>query len=540
MVAWLLASAPGSASPAARAHGVPSQGEGGVGSDARPTAGADAGTVSPAKPSPFPAREPLPAPPAQPKPSPFPTSEPVPAPPVQPKPSPFPESTPEPVPAPAATGIPTPAGAAVAPEAKPEPSYDDLVRRIEALEKASDERTPPPAPRSTAGAFTQNRFNPDLSIVTDLAFVGTSITDRSAQTLAIPGYLEESDRTGKLRGINFNYLELAFNAAVDPYFDFFGVVTVEPGGATVEEAYVDTRHLRFGFQLRIGKFLSAFGRLNGMHKHFWDFYDQPLVYEAFMGSEGFKNPGLRVSWTAPVDFLLQFSFEVFQGVSDESPTFNAVGYDLTATDGTHSSSTAPFVPALYVGSLKTSFDFGDHVFLLGASAMYGHSTQTRIEGLPTDMAFSAPGTVLYDAELTYKYLISSYRSITWQSEYLGRLSSGDLALASNDTIHAADKKQGGFYSQLVWRFDEPGRWRVGARFDLLAQNSLTIDGVGQPLDNMLQRYTAMLEFSPTEFSRFRLQYAFDRSRTLNGSQKDVHEVLLQMNIAVGPHGAHSF
>jgi hypothetical protein len=57
---------------------------------------------------------------------------------------------------------------------------------------------------------------------------------------------------------------------------------------------------------------------------------------------------------------------------------------------------------------------------------------------------------------------------------------------------------------------------------------------------MLQRYTTMLEFSPTEFSRFRLQYAFDRSRYLNGVQKDVHEVLLQMNIAVGPHGAHSF
>jgi hypothetical protein len=91
---------------------------------------------------------------------------------------------------------------------------------------------------------------------------------------------------------------------------------------------------------------------------------------------------------------------------------------------------------------------------------------------------------------------------------------------------------------------------VGERFDLLTQNSIskdgvawnppTADGVRQPLDNMLQRYTTMLEFSPTEFSRFRLQYAFDRSRFLDGVQKPVHEVLLQMNIAVGPHGAHSF
>jgi hypothetical protein len=170
--------------------------------------------------------------------------------------------------------------------------------------------------------------------------------------------------------------------------------------------------------------------------------------------------------------------------------------------------------------------------------MYGHSTQTH--GSPTDVAFNAPGTVLYDAELTYKYLISSYRSLTWQSEYLGRVSSGDLALASDGIIHAASKKQSGFYSQVIARFDQPGRWRAGARFDLLTQNAFTIDGVGQPLHNLLQRYTTMLEFSPTEFSRFRLQYAFDRSRTLNGAQRDVHEVLLQMNIAVGPHGAHSF
>jgi hypothetical protein len=114
---------------------------------------------------------------------------------------------------------------------------------------------------------------------------------------------------------------------------------------------------------------------------------------------------------------------------------------------------------LYVGSLKTSFDSGNHVFLLGASAMYGHSTQTH--GSPTDVAFSAPGTVLYGAELTYKYLISSYRSVTWQSEYLGRVSSGDLALASDGLIHHQSKKQGGFYSQLIWRFDQPGRLEGG-------------------------------------------------------------------------------
>jgi hypothetical protein len=393
---------------------------------------------------------------------------------------------------------------------------------------------------STAGAFTQNLFNPDLSVITDLSFAGANLKDPTAEALTVPGFLDETAREGKRQGINFNYLELALSASVDPYFDFFGVVTFAPEEIGVEEAYVDTRQLPFGFQVRLGKFLSSFGRQNGMHKHYWDFADTPLVYEGLIGGEGVKNPGLRLSWTAPVDFLLQLNAEVYQGVFDESPTFNATGYELTAVNGTTLSSSAPFVPGLYVGSVKASFDVGDHVFLAGASVMYGHSTQSRIEGENTDQAFSAPGTVLYDAELTYKYLISSYRSLTWQSEYLGRFSTGDLALASDGIVHRETKKQGGLYSQLVWRFDEPGQWRVGTRFDLLAQNSIAIDGVSQPLATMLQRYAAMLEYSPTEFARFRLQYAFDRSRYFEGARKDVHEVLLQVNIAVGPHGAHSF
>lgn len=426
-----------------------------------------------------------------------------------------------------------------APQNKP-PSYDDLLHRVEALEAVAAERSPEPSPRSTAATFVQNRFNPDLSIIADFAAVGINVNDATAETLTVPGFIDRSNREGQLRGINFDYLELAFASAVDPYFDFFSVITLAPSGFDIEETYVDTRQLPFGFQLRIGKFFSAFGRLNSMHQHVWDFYDQPLVYEAFMGLEGWKNPGVRLSWTAPVDFLLQLNFEVFQGVSDESPIYNATAYDVTAQNGTVLSAKAPFVPALYVGSAKTSFDFGDNVFLLGASVMYGHSTRTRIDRMPTDMAFSAPGTILYNGELTYKYLLSSYRSVTWQSEYLGLLSSGDLALAADGLVHSANKKQGGFYSQVIWRFDDPGRWRVGARFDLLDQNTYTVDGVAQALDNMLQRYTTMLEYSPSEFSRFRLQYAYDRSRFLDGTRKDVHEVLLEMNIAIGPHGAHSF
>jgi hypothetical protein len=50
------------------------------------------------------------------------------------------------------------------------------------------------------------------------------------------------------------------------------------------------------------------------------------------------------------------------------------------------------------------------------------------------------------------------------------------------------------------------------------------------------RNTLMLDFSPSEFSRFRLQFAQDKSRLgLTDNQ-----VFLQYIVSLGAHGAHKF
>jgi hypothetical protein len=55
---------------------------------------------------------------------------------------------------------------------------------------------------------------------------------------------------------------------------------------------------------------------------------------------------------------------------------------------------------------------------------------------------------------------------------------------------------------------------------------------GQPY-----RATGSLEFNPTEFSRIRLQYNYDKSAR---AEKENHEVFLQVILGVGAHGAHPF
>jgi hypothetical protein len=51
------------------------------------------------------------------------------------------------------------------------------------------------------------------------------------------------------------------------------------------------------------------------------------------------------------------------------------------------------------------------------------------------------------------------------------------------------------------------------------------------------RLTGALEFNPTEFSRIRLQYNYDR---FTGNGEVNNEVFLQTILAIGAHGAHPF
>ena len=50
------------------------------------------------------------------------------------------------------------------------------------------------------------------------------------------------------------------------------------------------------------------------------------------------------------------------------------------------------------------------------------------------------------------------------------------------------------------------------------------------------RNTAMVDWSPTEFSRLRLQFAVDKSRI---GVTD-NQLLLQYILSLGAHGAHRF
>ena len=52
--------------------------------------------------------------------------------------------------------------------------------------------------------------------------------------------------------------------------------------------------------------------MNDQHQHAWDFYDAPLVYQAFLGGQ-YQNNGLQVKWIAPTETFLEFGGEIGNG-----------------------------------------------------------------------------------------------------------------------------------------------------------------------------------------------------------------------------------
>jgi hypothetical protein len=92
------------------------------------------------------------------------------------------------------------------------------------------------------------------------------------------------------------------------------------------------------------------------------------------------------------------------------------------------------------------------------------------------------------------------------------------------------------------------QWRAGYRYDRLdhgdVSNGIVNNGLGPtaadfPLlmtEHNPSKHTVMVDWSPTEFSRVRLQFAQDKSRA--GITDD--QVLLQYIFSLGAHGAHKF
>ena len=353
---------------------------------------------------------------------------------------------------------------------------------------------------NTSAPFSQNAYLPDIALILNMGAVGRNVKNSDYEHFAIPGFIDAGDAElpfNKDRGFNLNYAEVAMHSTVDPYFDAFAIFHLHPDAFEIEEAYVKTRALPAGFTVKVGKFRSAFGRLNQKHHHSWHFDEQAIIYKTLFGPDGISDPGIQVQWVAPTDTYVMVGAEAMQGTNDRS--FGD-----------------PETNNLYIGYLKSSIDVGDDLSILGGVS-YAHGKNTE-----------GKGTDVYGVDLTLREQLGSYSALIWQSEYLQR----------NKDAGTTTDKQAGLYSELIYQYNN--NYSGGFRYDAITRNDTDLSSyAGVDTDN-LDKYTAMAEYKPFPMSRLRLSYSYDRTKIIADERKDINEVMLTLNIAAGAHGAHDY
>ena len=400
--------------------------------------------------------------------------------------------------------------------------------------------------------FEQSKYIPDISLIMDASYVNRDIEDDEVGHLEVPGVVhgllgshahgEHAHATYNAEnGFNLNYAELVLSSSVDPFFTMDGVFHFSPNGVAIEELYFTSTALGHGLRAKGGKFNSNFGYLNEQHHHSWSFNDMALVYESFLGMHGINETGLQLQWTAPTDTYLMLGAELLQG--DNEKMFGNNSMHLSELNAANSDIESEDAPSMFVAYAKTSFDIEDTTILAGLSYAQGSSRIDHTEDEEGPHAFSGDSK-LYGADLVVKHYFDSYSSLTWQSEWLSRdmdgkqynLDETTLAVTSSPDL---TKTQSGYYTQLIYALDKT--WKFGARYDNIYQNDVEANGIDLDKPKDLDKYSAMIEYNTSEFARFRLQY--NQNNALyneDGNQEKVKTIILQANISIGAHGAHSF
>jgi hypothetical protein len=304
---------------------------------------------------------------------------------------------------------------------------------------------------------------------------------RDPATFGIAGFPATGEGGPGKRGFSLGESEITLSANVDHLFSGVLTFAVTPRNEVeVEEAYGLVTAAPGGLTPKLGRFLSGVGYQNEQHAHAWDFADAPLAYQAFLGGQA-RTDGVQVKWVAPLDQFLELGLEAGSGE----------GLPTGARDKNGSGMGMLFA--------RTGGDVGaSHSWLAGLSHL--RTGDTDLTGAMAVWKYAPDGN-------------ARETNLKLQAEYFRR------------TDATTDAAQNGWYAQGVYQFIPA--WRAGVRYDRLDAGS----GAFRP-----ERWSAMLDWSPSEFSRIRLQYA--QSKTLAGITDN--EWFLQYILNIGAHGAHKY
>jgi hypothetical protein len=337
--------------------------------------------------------------------------------------------------------------------------------------------TPPEAPPPAAAAPSQTSNYFNPSI----SVIGNF--------LAVGG----TNHTEELPAASLRESEVSFQAVVDPYgrADFF--VSLGEEGVEVEEGFATFTSLPWGLLVKVGRVRTSFGKINTLHLHVLPWADEPLpIVNLLGGEEGWVGTGVSVAKLIPLrNTFSELTLQVFDGHAGELFDGPSRG-DLS-----------------YNGHYKVFSDLGESTNL-----EVGLSYGTGSNGLT---ATSKTNLEAVDMTFRWKPLrTATYRSASVRGEYIRSVKDLVVDEATADGLF------------LSGEFQFARRWFVGARYDRADRaDDASLSDSGE---------AATLTFWPSEFSQLRCELR----RREYAEGEVAKEVLLQVQFAIGAHGAHPF
>ena len=417
-----------------------------------------------------------------------------------------------------------------------------LERKLQALEDApaaAPSPAPPPDPvRAWSPADPIQLGSSPKYINVSLSVLGAAGGSTAEDVAA----LQPGGHDPRQRGFTLQNAELTLQGAIDPYLrgQASTIFFIDPDGETVielEEAFLESLSLPWNLQAKAGQFLTEFGRINASHPHTWDFVDSPLVNARYFGEDGLRGPGARLSWLVPTPFYSELFFAVQNSHGETAHSFRSDHEDEpyfgrpASVDRLHSAADLLFVPRY-----AASFDLTEaQTLLAGLSAAFGPNSSG-----------AESHTQIYGADIFWKWKALNHEGgfpfVTWQTEALLRRFEagefdGDPADPAVLPLPAETLEDWGFYSQIAYGFRRG--WVAALRGDYVAPLDRSDYELllGPDLDRASRwRLSPNLTWYPSEFSKIRLQYNFDRRNQIG----DDHSVWLQFEFLLGSHAAHKF
>ena len=383
----------------------------------------------------------------------------------------------------------------------------------------------PPLPAQSAGA---NAFNPAISLIMSGLYARSS---QDPARYAMTGFqLPTAAELGPpARGFSLAETELAMSANIDPWWRGVATIALQAdNGVSVEQAFVQTTALGHGLQIKAGRFFSGLGYLNAQHAHSWDFVDNPLAYQALLGTQ-YGEDGVQLTWLAPTDQFVELGLELGRGRGFPGGGGRANGAGMAA------------LTAHTGGDVGASHSWRAGLSVLQAKADGLELTGMGAGGSAVASAFSG-STRVWVADAVWKWAPDGNAARTnfkLQGEVLHSRRSGQLVYdpGGADSAGTYRSLQSGWYLQGVWQFMP--RWRVALRGERLDAGNAEIGAnAGRFAGDGYRprKHTLMVDHSASEFSRVRLQFAQDRSRM--GAVDN--QLSLQYLMSLGAHGAHVY